>query len=295
MSQTGNVTVMFADISESTKLYETVGDKKALDLIGKCMSVMLKAVGANGGQVVKTIGDEIMAVFKTPDAAVFAASQMNFGLDAITEKDGPKLALRIGLQHGPVILQGNDLFGDTVNMAARLVKLAAKEQIITSMETADLLTPALSAYKRPLHTAHMKGKEAEVELCELIWRQDTQNQTISVGTRTSIRIKAVVLRLKYGNVEIARKRDGEVVGIGRDPSNVIVVESSRASRNHCVIERRGDKYFLIDQSTNGTFVCPEGGEEVELRREEFGLGSHGWISIGQPREEAESVIEYWVE
>ncbi|MGZ3706898.1 MAG: FHA domain-containing protein, partial [Bdellovibrionota bacterium] len=237
---------------------------------------------------------EIMAVFSGPDAAVFAASQMNFNISTIADAGASKLALRVGLQHGPVLQQKGDLFGDTVNMAARLVKLAAKDQIITSLETANLLSPSLNSFKRPLHAAHVKGKEEGIELWELIWKQDVENQTLSVGTRTNIRIKSVVLRLKYGTVDLVRRREGDLVTIGRDATSSIVIESTMASRNHCTIERRGDKFLLIDSSTNGTFITPEGAEEVELRREEFTLGSHGWISVGRPRAEADLAIEYFV-
>jgi adenylate cyclase len=297
VDQVRNGTIMFADISGSTKLYDTVGDAKALALIGQCMAAMKEAVETNGGRVVKTIGDEIMAVFAFPDAAVFAASQMNFTIDQIPVENGQKLGIRVGFQHGPVIQKENDVFGDTVNMAARLVKLAAKDQIITSKATADMLSAVFGAFKRPLYATHVKGKEDEVDLCELLWRRDdTQNQTVSVGERTSIRIKAYVLRLKYRETEVVRRREGDTVTIGREASNGIVVESTKASRNHCVIERRGDKFYIVDQSTNGTYVTPEGGAEVELRREELLLSAHGWISTGCPRDEAaeNSLIEYFV-
>ena len=66
-----------------------------------------------------------------------------------------------------------------------------------------------------------------------------------------------------------------------------------ASRQHCTIERRNDKFVLADQSTNGTFVTTDGGTEILLQREEFTLDKHGWIAFGQPRAGAEEVVEYF--
>src|SRR5258708_10403328 len=68
-------TVLFADVSDSTKLYETLGDKLAHAAIGGCIEVMKRTTVAAGGRVVKTIGDEVMAIFPMPDAAAAAAAE----------------------------------------------------------------------------------------------------------------------------------------------------------------------------------------------------------------------------
>src|SRR5256886_15624892 len=74
MEESRQTTVLFADVSGSTKLYETAGDAVALTAIGRCIERMRKAAESTGGRVVKTIGDEIMALFPRPDAAAGAAS-----------------------------------------------------------------------------------------------------------------------------------------------------------------------------------------------------------------------------
>jgi adenylate cyclase len=76
----------------------------------------------------------------------------------------------------------------------------------------------------------------------------------------------------------------------------VVVSDAKASRQHCLIERRQDHFVLKDHSSNGTFVSVEGEpKESILRREEFTLRGHGWIAFGQPRASAEEVLEYWCE
>ena len=72
----------------------------------------------------------------------------------------------------------------------------------------------------------------------------------------------------------------------------ITVADTMASRRHCTIERRQDKFFVKDHSTNGTYVTVEGDSELLLRREELTLRKHGWIAFGQPRAGTEEVVEF---
>src|ERR1035437_9098433 len=135
MDQARQVTVLFADVSGSTKLYESEGDEAAMEAIARCVDQLRQTVESSGGRVVKTIGDEVMAVFPTPDAAAIAASNMQYAIDALPPVGATKLGVRIGFHCGPVIQSDNDIFGDTVNLAARLVEQAGRSQIIISRET----------------------------------------------------------------------------------------------------------------------------------------------------------------
>jgi adenylate cyclase len=76
-------TVLFADVSGSTKLYEVAGDATALEAISSCLAAARRATESAGGRVVKTIGDEVMAVFPAPDAAATAAADMQGHIDAL--------------------------------------------------------------------------------------------------------------------------------------------------------------------------------------------------------------------
>lgn len=119
-----NLCVLFADVSGSTRLYGKLGDAEALRAIGRCMERMELAVLANTGRVVKTIGDEIMAVFDTVDAGMLAAIAMQQGIDDLPPVAGGKMAIRVGFHFGPAVDDNKDIFGDTVNVAARLAGLA---------------------------------------------------------------------------------------------------------------------------------------------------------------------------
>src|SRR5512140_513431 len=110
MDQARHVTVLFADVSDSTKLYESEGDKAAMEAIARCVARLRQTVERSGGRVVKTIGDEVMAVFPTPDAAAFAASDMQYSIDGLPLVGSNKLGVRIGFHFGPVIQSDNDIF-----------------------------------------------------------------------------------------------------------------------------------------------------------------------------------------
>src|SRR5438046_8158566 len=98
MEESQQTTVLFADVSGSTKLYETAGDAAALTAIGRCIDHMRKAAESTGGRVVKTIGDEIMALFPSPDAAAGAASEMHATIEQLPEVGGARLGVRVGFR-----------------------------------------------------------------------------------------------------------------------------------------------------------------------------------------------------
>ena len=287
-------TVLFADVSDSTRLYETAGDTAALAAITSCLVAMRQATEAAGGRVIKTIGDEVLALFAAPDAAVAAAAEMQAKAEALPEIAGSKIGLRIGFHYGPVLQQDDDVFGDTVNLAARLVAQAQKFEIITTSDTASLLAPVFRSMVRHLHAITVKGKTEEVELAEILWRSDI-NATTFMHNRAKAPKAAAgqLVRLRYRDREVVRRRDGDAVVIGRDAACGLVIEDDMASRQHCTVERRGDKFILKDHSTNGTYVTVEGDTELLLQREELTLRKHGWIAFGQPRAGAREVVEFF--
>src|SRR5439155_26445302 len=104
-------TVLFADVSGSTQLYETAGDVAALDAIGLCIGRLSQAAEYTGGRVLKTMGGEVMVLFPTPDAAADGGSEMHAAVAALPPVNGAKLGLRIGLHSGPVIHRDHDGLG----------------------------------------------------------------------------------------------------------------------------------------------------------------------------------------
>lgn len=285
--------VLFADVSGSTRLYETVGDAAAHAAIDLCVKLFSALTEQHGGRVIKTIGDEVMAVFPQAAEAGSAAVDIQLGIMGMAPVDKVRLGVRIGLHHGPLVERDGDVFGDTVNLAARLTELASKGQIITSQETVDGFDPVRRMDCRRLYRIPVKGKEREVQICEILWT-DTDDATQLVAERTrAVAAGMASLRLIYRGRELSLPREGRTLTLGRDATADLVVAERMASRTHCEIEQRQDKFFLADHSANGTYLTVDSGDEIVLRREESMLRGHGFIALGQTRATATEVVEFF--
>jgi class 3 adenylate cyclase len=270
--------VLFADIAGSTRLYEAVGDAAALAMIGRCLDVMRDVCEDRDGRVVKTIGDEVMAVFPSAGNAGYAANDMQLRVAALGDDGGHPLSIHAGFHAGQVLESAADVFGDTVNVAARLCGLAKGGQTLIAASTLESLPMALRSRTRCLDMQSVKGKEADVEIHELIW-QETQEDLTTLAPRRAGRNARLTLRYRDREIDAAELA---ALTFGRDGNNDVVILDRKASRLHARIERRRDKYVLIDHSTNGTFLAADGESEVELRREELLLRGRGRIYFGHP-------------
>lgn len=284
-------TVLFADVAGSTALYEVLGDERAFALVERCLALMSECTAAAGGRVVKTIGDAVMAVFDTPDAAADAAVAMQQRVEQLGPELGARLHLRIGFHAGPVVERGGDLFGDSVNLASRLCDLASKGQVVVDARTAGQLSAARAAQLRPLFSVPVKGKEEEVALVELGWQAPAPEKTV-IASVPAARAGRARLQLSFDGGVLEMGPDRRKVTIGRDHEADVTVRDRSASRAHAMIERRRDRFVLVDHSSNGSFVTFEGRPEVVVHHEELPLVGHGWLAFGQPLAEAAQRLEF---
>jgi adenylate cyclase len=171
--------------------------------------------------------------------------------------------------------------------------MASKGQIITSLETVQLLEPIQRLDCRTLYEIPVKGKDRGVAICELMWT-DTDDATQLVSSRASTD-GTDTLRIVYRSRVVSLSEAHPSLVVGRDATADLVVPDRMASRTHCVIERRQDKFVLTDRSANGTWLSIDGDREIVLRREESLLRSHGYIALGQPRATAGELVEFFCE
>ena len=274
-----NLAVLFADVSDSTRLYESLGDTAAFGGVRGVLASLKDVSGAFGGRVVKTIGDGLMCVFPDADSAASAAAEMQRTIAQRPPLErGKKLTIRVGFHVGPVIQDGDDVFGDCVNVAARMAALALAGQAITTAGTVAALSAHLRETTRPIDALPVKGKTEGVEVHELLWHSSSERTVIPGRTpaTTVERAGALALRLTHRGEQ---KSVTMSATFGRDADNTFVIMDPMASRRHAKIERRADHFVLVDQSSNGTYVTI-GGSEVRLRREEAVLHSTGRIAFG---------------
>lgn len=289
-----NFTVLFVDVSDSTRLYESLGDAVAFREVRECLSLFEEVVGIYKGRVVKTIGDGSMCVFDDADAAMLAACEMQARLQRRPSIKDRQIEIRIGMHYGPVLRDGDDVYGDTVNTASRMAQVAAGGQIITTGETVAELAPANRSATRRLDLLSVKGKHEGVTVHEIMWRAASDN-TQMPGRLDTIMHQAGVARLRLAHAG----REIVVVtalSMGRHANNGLVLSDPMASRHHANIERRQDKFVLMDQSSNGTFVATKGGEQVKLRREEMILHGSGVITFGHSAKHKNAeIVAFWCE
>jgi class 3 adenylate cyclase len=272
------VAILFADVSGSTTLYERLGDRQALKAVEQVIDLLRRAVATYQGRVVKTIGDEVMAVFPDADSALQAASDMQTRVIALPTFADARLAIRVGFHFGATLEENDDYFGDAVNTAARMAGLAKGGQIITTAATVATLSPLLRESTREVAALSVKGKQAEIQVCEVLW-QTGEDLTMLAGNLAQTSTEAVLL-LAHGSRTVVMDGNLATVQIGREVSHQIPITDKMASRLHGRIERRGDKFYYVDLSTNGTYITIEGDVETVLRRDQAMLRGRGTLSFG---------------
>lgn len=291
--QRATLAVLFADVSDSTRLYEKMGDTAAFGQVRDCLQMLTDATQQYNGWVIKTIGDGLMCAFPSADAAAEAACDMQQRIGQRPPLPGKaKITIRIGFHFGSVLRDGNDVYGDTVNIAARMASLAVSGQIITTGDTASKLSVPLQSQLRRIDALAVKGKEQAVDVQELFWQYS--------GDRTQLPGRGVALmpeprlRLVHRGKDIVFR---DTLVLGRDSAADIVLADPMASRNHARIEKRKGKFVLIDQSSNGTYVTVSGRDEIVLRREEFILHGAGVIAFGHSLREKPNceVVKFFCE
>lgn len=279
--KTTNLAILFADISGSTKLYEALGDTTAQSLITETLDTIAGVVGRFNGTVIKTIGDEIMCTFDSAADAATAACEMHEILEDETGANNDPITIRIGMHFGPALNESGDVFGDAVNIAARMTAQAKARQIMTTKGTIDLLPPVMQAGTRFVDHAPIKGKQGGVEIYEIIWQQDDVTRMATDMLPADKKLPQVKLHLNYNGQDIVLDHGRSSIVLGRSQGCDLSVNEKLASRQHVRIELRREKFIIIDQSTNGTHVRINDNGDSFLRREEMSLSGTGCISLGR--------------
>ena len=284
--------VLFADLTGSTRLYHALGDREAHSIAAGCLQGIIETVGRFGGTLVKTIGDEVMATFPSATEACCCAEATVSAMRR-SELGRPELlGVHVGFHYGPVIEENRDIFGDTVNVAAHMVRLAERQCILTTGTTAALLEDGMRRRMRRVDRVAIKGRRDPFDVFELTTGSETLIRFAQVSQSEATATPEPSLTISYGTQRHElRGRDGSLT-IGRDESNDFVLSSPSASRFHARIEWRRRGFYLVDRSTNGTLVVGEDGRVRTLRREWLRIRGSGTFGICGPDERSEEPIRF---
>ncbi|MBF0373651.1 MAG: adenylate/guanylate cyclase domain-containing protein [Alphaproteobacteria bacterium] len=273
--QRASLAIMFADVRGSTRIYEKFGDAKGREITAWSVNTFCDEVKAAKGKVIKTMGDGAMAVFRDAASALAAAVACQ------TKHANQPVTTGIGFHFGPVVVENNDVFGDAVNVAARLCSLAKAAEILTTDETVQKLPEEARATTRHIDTTTVKGKRENVKIYQVLWDDEEEaTVTIVAGAKPAGPRRRQELLLRHGGQEARLDDKCESFTFGRQNADMLVVDTV-ISRIHAKIEWRRGKFILSDQSTNGTQVLFQHGAHTTLRREEMELTDSGWIGLGR--------------
>jgi class 3 adenylate cyclase len=288
--------ILFADVVGSTRLFEELGDARARDMIATCIDVMRTGTEQHNGTVIKTMGDEVMSTFPSADEALNAAAQMQQQISAhgLLRVDNHPVAIRVGCHFGPVVLENRDVFGATVHTANRMTSQAKAGQIVTTATTVEQLSPEWRASVRQIDIATLKGQGSEVTLFEVLWQtEDVTSMVPAIALGTREQRRSLRLRLRVQDQEVVLDERRPHAAMGRAEDNDLVVKGNLISRLHARIEISRNKFVLIDQSTNGTFVQSSEGEESFVRRDSMQIKGEGLIGLGRtPEYNSPQTIRY---
>jgi adenylate cyclase len=278
-----SLAVLFVDIVGSTELYGRLGDVAARATIGNGLALMLAETERCGGAVIKTIGDEIMAVFTDANAALdaVAAMQAAFSDGDVMTPAGGMLAIRAGCDFGPVLREQADIYGTTVNIASRMTQQAKAGQVLATAQVMAAVRDEWRRAMRQIDLAALRGLREQVAVFEVIWQDEDVTSMPLRQWEATAAVATRRLLLRHRELAVVVDAGTPLVTLGRSEDNDLVVDGLLTSRLHARIELYRGHFRLVDQSTNGSFVIMETGEERRVRRDTLPLGGAGVIGLGQ--------------
>ncbi len=279
-NKSDHLAVLFADVAESTGLYRRLGDLEALSVVSASLNAMKAVLPQHQGHLIKTLGDAVMCVFPDAGCAVDAAIEMQRAIVNL-RPSGVAVQIRVGLHTGPVVIGNDDVYGDTVNVAAYLADAATADQILIAEETLKALGPERRDAVRPIFDAILKTTLSRTAVCEVLWRDDAAERThINMQVTRTIPQDIGSLLLVLDGTERRVDYWHPTLSIGREAGCELVISDQLVSRRHATIRVERTQFYLVDQSINGTFVTRENGDEFHVVRREILLEGVGEIRPG---------------
>lgn len=290
-------TVVFADIAGSTALFETLGNARAAALVTALTQTLSEGISAQGGRVVKMLGDGVLALFGDADSAVDA--MVRCMRQHHERMQSQALALRqqvcVGLATGDVIEVDGDCYGDAVNLAARLCARAGHDEIWTEIATIGGVLPQPGVALIRLGHVQIRGRSEPLLAYRVQWRQEQAQEPLTVPGLPSdwgvLQDAPARIALRWGpaNWEFGA-HDGPLV-IGRSSAVPLCIQDPRVSRQHARLQWSQRAFELTDLSSFGTWVRFSGSAApVALRRDSCLLHGSGEIALGVPFTDASAPL-----
>ena len=289
------MSILYADVSGSTKLYEKFGDDIARSDIRICIDLLTRVTRDWDGEVIKTIGDELMCAFHDPSNAANAAKEMHQVLSEASETgrfQSGKIMVKVGWHHGEVEYRNKEIIGEAPVTAQQIIRMAKGEEILTSQQSIEAIDEELKEGTHPVDTVEAEAWPGNLEVFYMPWQEEEDATTFS-GFVESGAAGCAALKLIYAGQEVKIDDEHTHLSIGRGSDNGLCVHGRFTSRHHAEIIYRHGRFNLFDKSTNGTIVIDQDNKMHRVRREEVVLTGSGTICFGgPPKKDPEAMVKY---
>lgn len=284
------VTLMFVDIVGSTTYFDRYGDVAGLVWVHKCIDMLIPVAEQHGGTVSKTIGDAVMTYYEDPLESVRAAIDMQRALQDYNQHkvEIDQIKVRIGLNYGLGLIKDKDVFGDVVNVAARIESMAKADQIFIGSTLEEKIHNS-NMPTRKLPEVSVKGKAEKLDVYEVLWKdlkggapavskqvasptiaarvpvfkaseQPTAGGTVVMGSspvaevaRPRVQFSLIVVR-PDGSHGQACKLEKSITVLGRVEGDIVFPDDTLVSRKHARFTLADDNVMVEDlRSANGVF------------------------------------------
>lgn len=283
-------TVVFADLMGSTGVFETIGSARGSRIVTQMTQWISAVCLAHQGQVIKTLGDGVLAVFAHAPDAIDAVVEMqrDHQKRLLASAVGTRLPIRIGVARGEVEFIDEDCYGDAVNVASRLSDLSGPHQIWVNEQSLVDSAAVDGVRFRPLGPIPIRGRAEPCQAFQVEWYEnlssDLMTMQATIDSQNDLLDKLVLGRdIELVWVDQHRKFHSSQlpIHIGRVSQAEFVVNDPRVSRAHARVHWRNGSILLADISTYGTWIrFAGGGSDLLLRREECVLHGSGEIALG---------------
>jgi len=281
------VTIVFADLTGSTSIFESLGNARATAVVTRITQDIGRTGSQRGGRIIKFLGDAVLMAFVDNYAAVHAVIDMQRQHHERT-KTGvlqTKLRIKIGMARGEIVEQGGDFFGDAVNVASRLSDLAGADEICATDNVIAQLPQGDVRYLK-LGPMSLRGKSEPLPVYRIEWQPEESSEFLTVTLEHSA-LDALHAQSPHGmdltwlDMHASFQSTDTPIFLGRGQDVQFAVNDPRVSRLHAKIDHRGEVFVLEDISSYGTWVRFAGSDKVvSLRRQECVLLEQGEIALG---------------
>lgn len=291
-------TVVFADLSGSTTLFEALGNEAAAEAVTHLTQWIAQYIGGHDGRVIKLLGDGVLGVFDNAGVALDAMAAMQ--RDHRKRLDRWPLPLRmelcVGVASGELIQVDGDCYGDAVNVASRLCERAGPSEILLSEASMMLAAGTSEARLRRMGLMELRGKAEPLMVYQVDWRDDEEQGSVTMQAGLMSQFTPVdsilgEIQFSWHGVNYRFTSSDVPVHIGRATDAQLCINDPRVSRLHGRIDWRNSSFVLTDLSSFGTWVHFEGSDTpVRLRRDTCILHGTGRIALGVPMAESSAPV-----